>query len=76
MAPHHGSRLSDPPGFAAWSTPEWVVISGDADSDAEVEQTYSAAGAKVLNTGKLGAVEFTLSRAAVSASCYRPEISR
>ena len=28
LAPHHGSRQSDPPGFAAWSTPEWVVISG------------------------------------------------
>ena len=28
LAPHHGSRRSNPPGLAAWSTPEWVVISG------------------------------------------------
>jgi hypothetical protein len=28
LAPHHGSELSDPPGFAAWCTPEWVVMSG------------------------------------------------
>ena len=62
MAPHHGSRRSDPPGFAAWSTPEWVVISGGADSDPEVEHTYAAAGATVLNTGKLGAIEFTVGR--------------
>src|SRR6185369_9808510 len=27
LAPHHGSRRSDPPGFAAWSTPKWVVLS-------------------------------------------------
>lgn len=60
MAPHHGSRRSDPPGFAAWSTPEWVVVSGGADADVEVEQSYGAVGAKVLNTGKLGAVEFII----------------
>ena len=28
LAPHHGSASSDPPGFAAWSTPEWTVVSG------------------------------------------------
>ena len=28
LAPHHGSEQSDPPGFAAWCTPEWVVMSG------------------------------------------------
>ena len=33
LAPHHGSRRSDPPGFAAWSTPEWVVISGGGGDD-------------------------------------------
>ena len=46
MAPHHGSRRSDPPGFAAWSTPEWVVISGGADAEGEVRQTYQSAGAR------------------------------
>src|SRR3989304_1322463 len=61
-APPHGSRRSDPPGFAAWSTPEWVVISGGPDADPEVRQTYRSAGAQVLNTGQLGAVQFCLNR--------------
>lgn len=71
MAPHHGSRRSDPPGFAAWSTPEWVVISGGSVEDSTVEETYSLAGAKVFNTGKQGAIEFTLSSRGVSATSYR-----
>ncbi len=76
MAPHHGSRRSDPPGFVAWSTPEWVVISGGADSDPDVERTYAAAGARVLNTGKLGAIEFAVRREAISAASFHPAISR
>lgn len=71
MAPHHGSRRSDPPGFAAWSTPEWVVVSGGAEADIAVEHTYSAAGAKVLNTGKLGAVEFTVRGGTISMRPFR-----
>ncbi len=76
MAPHHGSRRSDPPGFAAWSKPEWVVLSGGADSDPEVVRTYSAAGAKVLSTGKLGAIEFAFGRDSFATSSYRSAISR
>lgn len=72
MAPHHGSRRSDPPGFAAWSTPEWVVISGGADADSDVTRTYSDAGALMYNTGQLGAVEFTLSASGVDAVSYIP----
>jgi competence protein ComEC len=65
MAPHHGSRLSDPPGFAAWSTPEWVIISGARGEDVEpVRQTYQSAGAVVLATSRHGAVRFTLQEAA------------
>lgn len=33
LAPHHGSRLSDPPGLAAWSSPELVVVSGGLADD-------------------------------------------
>lgn len=76
MAPHHGSRRSDPPGFAAWSTPEWVVISGGADSDAAVEYTYMAAGAKVLSTGRLGAIEFAVDRDSIVASSFRDPTAR
>jgi competence protein ComEC len=71
MAPHHGSRLSDPPGFAAWSTPEWVVLSGGRDADPEVRATYQRAGAAVFNTGETGAVELRLSAAAVTATEWR-----
>lgn len=76
MAPHHGSRRSDPPGFAAWSSPEWVVLSGGADADPEVELTYAAAGAKVLNTGKLGAIEFCIDRDSISMTSFRPASAR
>ncbi len=70
MAPHHGSRRSDPPGFAAWSTPEWVVISGESDSDSEVQRAYRSAGAEVLNTGQLGAVQFCLNRSQIEATIW------
>ena len=61
LAPHHGSRRSDPPGFAAWSAPEWVVISGGREEEAEsVARTYEAAGARVLDTHEVGAVEFAI----------------
>jgi competence protein ComEC len=58
LAPHHGSRHSDPPGFAAWSTPEWVVISGRGGDDLEpVAATYRRAGARVFNTRGHGGVQ-------------------
>jgi competence protein ComEC len=61
LAPHHGSRLSDPPGFAAWSTPEWVVISGRKSDDLRaVVQTYEQAGARVLQTNRHGMVQFSI----------------
>ncbi len=76
MAPHHGSRRSDPPGFAAWCRPEWVVISGGADSDPDVEQAYAASGARVLNTGELGAIEFLLDGDSIAASTFHAPASR
>ncbi len=61
LAPHHGSRRSDPPGFAAWSTPEWVVISGGGGDDIRsVAETYKRAGARVLPTNELGTVHFVI----------------
>jgi len=75
MAPHHGSRLSDPPGFAAWSTPEWVVISGGPGDDPMVRQTYEAVGAAVLNTGEVGAIEFAVANSTaepIRATVWRP----
>lgn len=61
LAPHHGSRRSDPPGFAAWSTPRWVVISGGSSDDFEpVVRTYERAGASVFVTNEAGATHFKL----------------
>jgi competence protein ComEC len=62
MAPHHGSRFSDPPGLADWCTPEWVVISGgDEAGSAEAAETYRTAGAHVLHTSRQGAIQFCIS---------------
>jgi competence protein ComEC len=62
MAPHHGSRRSDPPGFAAWSSPEYVVVSGGFRDDvAPVAATYrQVAASRVLHTAASGAIRFEL----------------
>ncbi len=66
LAPHHGSRRSDPLGFSAWSTPEWVVVSGRGDLGAEeVAASYRSRGARVLTTGQTGAIEFSLGKGAI-----------
>lgn len=71
LAPHHGSDRSDPPGFAGWSTPEWVVVSGGhARHSTQAGVTYAAAGARVLRTSERGAIEFSLSRNAVEVRCF------
>lgn len=57
LAPHHGSRRSDPPGFAAWCTPEWVVISGGRRWDlSQTITAYRQSGAQVLRTAESGAI--------------------
>jgi competence protein ComEC len=61
LAPHHGSRRSDPPGFAAWSTPEWVVISGGGGDEVRpVVRTYQEAGADVARTSDCGTIQFSV----------------
>jgi competence protein ComEC len=72
MAPHHGSRFSDPPGMARWSSPEWVVISGSrADWQAEVAAAYSGRGGTVLHTAKCGAVRATIVDGQLAVSSWR-----
>lgn len=79
LAPHHGSRRSDPPGFAQWSTPEYVVVSGSPAFAGEgTAATYRAAGAQVFTTGKDGAALFTVSKQGVVARSFaepRPSAS-
>jgi competence protein ComEC len=69
LAPHHGSEQSDPPGFAAWSTPEWVVMSGRRPERTLASMaSYQDAGATVLHTGLDGAVTCVLSPAGLAVA--------
>jgi competence protein ComEC len=71
LAPHHGSRRSDPPGFAAWCTPQWVVISGGGgEGVAPVVQTYEQFGARVYDTHERGTVEFALEPGSIALATW------
>jgi competence protein ComEC len=72
LAPHHGSAFSDPPGFAAWCTPDWVVLSGrsSADETRLTTATYRQAGAEILHTSLSGAVEFAVKSDGISCSPF------
>jgi len=71
LVPHHGSRQSNPPGLAAWSTPEWVVISGSHRWDTgPVEAAYRAAGSRVFHTADTGAVSVTIDATGVSVESF------
>lgn len=76
MAPHHGSRRSDPAGFANWSTPEFVVLSGERDvedfADIEsVKDSYRQRGAVVFHTAQHGAVRFELRPQGIDVTTLR-----
>jgi len=71
MVPHHGSRQSNPPGLAAWSTPQWVVISGSRRWDTRpVAAAYEAAGGQVLQTVDLGAVHVRIDQSGVQVDGF------
>ena len=76
MAPHHGSVRSDPTGFALWSRPEFVVISGGYEGDSRgsveaVKDSYRARGARVVHTAEDGAVRLEFTAEGVRASTFR-----
>ncbi len=74
LAPHHGSRRSNPPGFATWTTPEWVVISGRRRANLPATRaTYEAVGSRVLHTAGCGSVGVTIDASGlrVETSCRR-----
>ena len=72
MAPHHGSRNSDPPGFSAWCSPEWVVISSGYRHDVEqVEAAFADAGAQVRSTWRDGAVQATIRDGEIQVRTFR-----
>jgi competence protein ComEC len=71
LVPHHGSRQSNPPGLAAWSTPQWVIISGSHRWDPRpVEAAYRAAGSQILHTADTGAVRVTIDAAGVKVARF------
>lgn len=77
LAPHHGSARSDPPGFAAWSNPEWVVISSGTSSDtSSAGKSYTESGAEVLRTASEGMITFVLSSEEAYGSSYLDQLHR
>ncbi len=71
MAPHHGSASSDPPGFLAWSTPEWTIVSGgQSDRLPAINQAFSAQGSRVLHTAEDGAVSISIAEGQVSVKGF------
>jgi competence protein ComEC len=72
MAPHHGSIRSNPAGFARWSIPEHVIISGGIGRDARpVTEAYEAAGGRVYHTAEDGAVQIVVRDRRYRITTYR-----
>jgi len=72
LAPHHGSVHSDPAGFAAWCTPQWVVVSGQQPArGSTMAYSYQQQGAQVLYTTSQGAVRFALTNEGMSVYRFR-----
>jgi beta-lactamase superfamily II metal-dependent hydrolase len=66
-----------PTGFALWSTPEIVVISGgrnveDIPDIEAVKDSYRARGAEVYHTAEDGSVRVELRAEGVTATTFRP----
>ncbi len=77
LAPHHGSSRSDPPGFAAWSQPDCVVVSGNADTaDRRFSASYGGQGAEILFTSDCGAIDFAFGPSAVRIGRFRPPAAK
>ncbi|MBI85626.1 MAG: DNA internalization-related competence protein ComEC/Rec2 [Planctomycetaceae bacterium] len=74
MAPHHGSLHSSPHAFAAWSQPDWMVVSSGYRHDVQVVAgVYKEVGAQVLETAKSGAIRFLLDSHSVRVLRWREE---
>ena len=64
LAPHHGSRRSNPRRFARWCRPEWIVVCGARQHHHPAAMSaYEASGAAVLATALEGAVRFSFAAA-------------
>ena len=70
MAAHHGSKNSVPAEMMQWSTPEWVVISGNRHrvSDATAARFLPSVGSRrVLRTDHCGAIRFQFNEGGADA---------
>lgn len=80
LAPHHGSPRSDPQGFAEWSTPELVVISGgrnveDIPTIERVKNSYRLGGAEVFHTAEDGCIRVEINAGGgIAVSTFRPHV--
>lgn len=73
LSPHHGSVKANPPELPAWTTPNWVAISGSRrEGFAELREIYRDA-AGVYLTGSDGAVTFEIAPTdgSIRASTFR-----
>jgi competence protein ComEC len=71
LAPHHGSRKSNSPALARWSSPAYVVFSGDGRwSLPESEAAYHAVGSRVLHTFDGGAIQVEIDAAGATVSSF------
>ena len=75
MAPHHGSAGSSPKDFAAWSRPEWVVISSGHGRDLlATKNAFRYYGGTVLNTAEDGAVRITITNGSLDVHAWRSKL--
>ena len=65
-----------PEGFAGWSTPDWVVISGsrnveDVPDIESVKNAYRRRQARVFHTAEHGCVRFEVDSTGIRAETFR-----
>ena len=60
LAPHHGSPAANPPQFARWANPDWLVISGGRPGVPDKLRERYGPTVKVLSTIQNGAVTFKI----------------
>ena len=68
-----------PGGFADWSTPEFVVISGsrslgDIPTIERVKHSFRIRGAEVLHTAEDGCIRLEIGPAGLTATTFRPHV--
>ncbi|MHC2067313.1 ComEC/Rec2 family competence protein [Bremerella sp. T1] len=67
MAPHHGSRYSNPETFYAWCRPEWIVVSSGS-RNIEGPNIEDDDGPQWMNTAENGLVEVRLTKDGLPAA--------